>query len=154
MRVTVKQNLKIGVQPPNLGVGEGRIFRQARARRRLVAKLYYVGQPDFLQLLGNRLPYNIFPPWAKTPESFSPRAGQTRLNFRKFRFFSDIWGGALPTGRSMGAMSRMLPVVLRTDNKCSKFQLPEILSSGDIGRQTWHRVIWPENRREKTKSLQ
>jgi len=90
MRVTVKQNLKIGGQPPNLGVGEGRIFRQAPARRRLAAKLYYVGQSDFLQSLGNRLPYNIFAPWAKTPEIFFPRAGQTRLNFRKFRFFSDF----------------------------------------------------------------
>ena len=149
MRVPVKQNLKIGGQPPNLGVEEGRIFRQAPARRRLAAKLYYVGQSDFLRLLGNRLPYNIYSPWAKTPETFSPRPGQTQLNFRKFRFFSDIWGGALPTGRSMGAMSRMLPVVLRTDNKCSKFQPPETLTSGDIGRQTWHRIIWPENRREK-----
>ena len=40
------------------------------------------------------------------------------------------------------------PVVLWTDNKCSKFQPPEFLSSGDIGRQTWHRVIWLENRPE------
>ena len=90
MRVSVKQNLKIGGQPPNLGVGEGRIFRQAPARRRLAAQLYYVGQSDFLQLLGNRLPYKVFAPWAKTPETFFPRAGQTWLNFRKFRFFSDI----------------------------------------------------------------
>ena len=96
MRVPVKQNLKIGGQPPNLGVGEGQIFRQARARRRLAAKLYYVGQPDFLQLLRNRLPYNIFPPWAKTPETFSPRAGQTRLNFRKFRFFPIFEGAPFP----------------------------------------------------------
>jgi len=81
MRVPVKQNLKIGGQPPNLGVGEGRIFRQSATRRRLVAKLYYVGQPGFVQLLGNGLPYNIYPPWAKTPETFSPRARQTRLNF-------------------------------------------------------------------------
>ena len=90
MRVSLNQNLKIGGQPPNLGVGEGRIFRQAPARRRLATKLYYVGQPGFLHLLGNRLPYNIYPPWAKTPETFSPRAGQTRLNFRKFRFFPDF----------------------------------------------------------------
>jgi len=52
----------------------------------------------------------------------------------------------------MGAISRVRSVVLRTDNKLSKFQPPEILSSRDIGRQTWHRVIWPENRRKKTKS--
>ena len=90
MRVPVKQNLKIGGQPPNFGMGEGQIFRQAPARRRLAAKLYYVGQFDFLQLLGNRLPYNVYPPWAKTPETFAPRAGQSRLNFRKFRFFFDI----------------------------------------------------------------
>ena len=61
-----------------------------------------VGQPGFLYLLDNRLPYNIYPPWAKIPETFPPRAGQTRLNFRKFRFFSDFWGGALPKGRWWG----------------------------------------------------
>ena len=46
-------------------------------------------------------------------------------------------------------MSRMRSVVLWTDNTRSRFQSPEILSTGDIGRQTWHRVIWLENRREK-----
>ena len=35
MRVPVKQNRKIGGYPPNLGVAEGQIFRQAPARRRL-----------------------------------------------------------------------------------------------------------------------
>jgi len=148
MRVPVKQNLKIGGQPPNLGVGEGRIFRQAAARRRLVAKLYYVGQPGFVQLLGNGLPYNIYPPWAKTLKHFPPEPAKLGLIFEHFDF-SDFWGGALPTARSMGATSRVRSVVLRTDNKRSKFQPPEILSSGDIGRQTWHHVIWPENRREK-----
>jgi len=90
MRVPIKQNFKVGGQPPNLRVEEGRVFRQAPALCRLAAKLYYVGQSDFLHSLGNRLPYNIFSPWVKTPKTFSPRARQTRLNFRKFRFFSDI----------------------------------------------------------------
>ena len=34
--------------------------------------------------------------WAKNPKNISPRAGQTRLNFWKFRFFSDIWGAPFP----------------------------------------------------------
>ena len=55
--------------------------------------------------------------------------------------------GAFPIGMWMGAMSRVRSVVLRTDNKRSKFKRPEILSS-----QTWHRVIWSENRREKKRS--
>jgi len=56
MRVPRKQNLKIRGHPPNLGVAQGRIFRQAPARRHVAAKLYYLDQLGFLQLLGNELP--------------------------------------------------------------------------------------------------
>ena len=98
MRVPVKQNLKIGGQPPNLGVGEGRIFRQAPARRRLAAKLYYVGQSDFLHLLGNRLPYNIFVPWAKPLKHFSPEPAKLGLIFENFDFFPIFEGAPFPHG--------------------------------------------------------
>jgi len=90
MRVPIKQNFKVGGQPPNLRVEEGRVFRQAPARRRLAAKLYCVGQSDFLHLLGNRLPYNIFSPWAKTPKHFLPEPVKLSLIFENFDFFSDI----------------------------------------------------------------
>ena len=149
MKVPVKYNLKIGGQPPNLGVAEERIFRQAPACRRLAAKLYYVNQPSFVQLLGNRFPYNIYPLWAKTPETFSPAPAKRGLICENSDFFRYL-RGRHSHRKVDGAPSRMWFILLQTGNKRSKFQPPEILSSGDTGRQIWHRVIWPENRHEKT----
>jgi len=53
----------------------------------MVAKLYYVDQPAFVPLLGNGLPYNIYPPLAKTPETFSPEPAKVGLIFENFDFF-------------------------------------------------------------------
>jgi len=151
LAIPVKENLKIGGWPQIWAWGGANFLIGPRSvpsgHETVLCR-----PAGFVQLLGNRLPYIIYPPWAKPPETFSPKAGQTRLSFWKIRFFFDFWGGALPGGRSMGAISRVRSVVLRMDNKLSKFQPPEILSSRDIGHQTWHRVIWPENRRKKTKS--
>jgi len=126
-----KKNLKIGGQPPNLGVGEGQIFRYAPARRRLVAKLYYVDQPAFVPLLGNGLPYNIYPPLAKTPETFSPEPAKVGLIFENFDFFPIFEEAPFPQsgrwGRCLGCDLLYSGRTIKPPNfSCLSFLVPEI----------------------------
>jgi len=80
LAIPVKENLKIGGWPQIWAWGGANFLIGPRSvpsgHETVLCR-----PAGFVQLLGNRLPYIIYPPWAKPPETFSPKAGQTRLNF-------------------------------------------------------------------------
>jgi len=77
---------------PKFGRAGGSNFSIVPAPGPLAANLYYVGRPGFDQTLDIRLPYNMFPPLAIIPETFSFRAPKVGFIF-EISIFS-IFGGS------------------------------------------------------------
>jgi len=86
----VEQDLKIGGSAPKFGRGGGANFSIGHRSTPSGSETVQCRPARFYSVTRQQAPLQHIPALAKIPETFSPRAGQTRLNFRKFRFFPDF----------------------------------------------------------------